>query len=148
MKAVLGLRPLWLAVVCGLASSLLPLFAVPAPRPNVLVILTDDQRWDAMSCAGHPLLKTPNMDRLAAEGARFANMFVTTSLCSPSRASMLSGLYAHRHGVLNNFTEYPDSLRYVLSARDGQLTIDASPPPPSTDWAITSEPQPGGSPMT
>ena len=111
MKAVLGLRPLWLAVVCGLASSLLPLFAVPAPRPNVLVILTDDQRWDAMSWAGHPLLKTPNMDRLAAEGARFANMFVTTSLCSPSRASVLSVLYAHCHGMLNNFTEHPGNLR-------------------------------------
>lgn len=79
-------------------------------RPNVLVIVTDDQRWDAMGCAGHPVLKTPNLDRLAAEGARFANAFVTTSLCSPSRATMMSGLYAHRHGVLNNFTEYPDSL--------------------------------------
>ena len=109
MKAVLRLRPLRLAGVFLLASGFHSLFGAPAPRPNVLVILTDDQRWDAMSCAGHPLLKTPNMDRLAAEGARFANMFVTTSLCSPSRASILSGLYAHRHGVLNNFTEYPDS---------------------------------------
>lgn len=80
------------------------------PRPNVVVILTDDQRWDAMSCAGHPFLKTPNMDRIAAEGARFPNMFVTTSLCSPSRASLLSGKYARAHGVLNNFTEYPDAL--------------------------------------
>jgi len=79
-------------------------------RPNVLVILTDDQRWDGMSCAGHPFLRTPNMDRLAREGARFANMFVTTSLCSPSRASYLSGLYAHTHGVLNNFTDYPVNL--------------------------------------
>ncbi|HPC60853.1 MAG TPA: sulfatase [Verrucomicrobiota bacterium] len=79
-------------------------------RPNVVVIITDDQRWDALGCAGHPLLKTPNLDRLAAEGARFANAFVTTSLCSPSRASMVSGLYAHRHGVQNNFTEYPDDL--------------------------------------
>jgi len=86
------------------------LSATPATRPNVLVIITDDQRWDAMSCMGHPLLKTPNLDRLAAEGAQFANAFVTTSLCSPSRATMMSGLYAHRHGVLDNFTEYPDSL--------------------------------------
>ena len=84
--------------------------ATPARRPNVLVIITDDQRWDALGCLGHPLLKTPNLDRLAAEGARFANAFVTTSLCSPSRATMLSGRYAHRHGVLNNFTEYPDAL--------------------------------------
>lgn len=78
--------------------------------PNVLVILTDDQRWDAMSCAGNRLIKTPNMDRLAAEGVRFANVFVTTSLCSPSRASLLSGQYARQHRVLNNFTEYPNAL--------------------------------------
>ncbi len=79
-------------------------------RPNVVVIMTDDQRWDCMSCEGHPFLKTPNMDRIAEEGARFANMFVTTSLCSPSRASFLSGLYAHTHKVTNNFTDYPADL--------------------------------------
>lgn len=79
-------------------------------RPNVVMILTDDQRWDCMSCAGHPFLKTPNMDRIAVEGVRFANAFVTTSLCSPSRASFLSGLYAHTHKVINNFTDYPESL--------------------------------------
>ncbi len=82
----------------------------PAGRPNVLFILCDDMRWDCMSCAGHPHLKTPHIDRLAAQGARFANAFCTTSLCSPSRASILSGLYAHRHGVVNNFTEYPNQL--------------------------------------
>jgi len=82
----------------------------PTPGPNVLFILTDDQRWDALSCAGHPFLKTPNLDRLAAEGAWFRNMFVTTSLCSPSRASYLSGLYAHTHGVIDNFTDYPENL--------------------------------------
>ena len=79
-------------------------------RPNVLFILTDDQRWDALSCAGNPYVKTPHIDRLAAEGVYFKNAFCTTSLCSPSRASILSGLYAHRHGVLNNFTEYPVDL--------------------------------------
>ncbi|MFB3827146.1 MAG: sulfatase [Bryobacteraceae bacterium] len=81
-----------------------------ARRPNVVVILTDDQRWDAMSCAGHPFLKTPNMDRIAGEGVRFSNAFVTTSLCSPSRASYLSGVYAHTHQVINNFTEFPAAL--------------------------------------
>ena len=81
-----------------------------AERPNVLVILTDDQRYDALGCAGHPFLRTPHLDRLAAEGARFANAFVTTSLCSPSRASLLSGLYAHRHRILNNFTDFPNDL--------------------------------------
>ncbi len=87
-------------------------------RPNVLVILTDDQRWDALGvvqremgdAALFPWFETPHLDRLAAEGARFSNAFVTTSLCSPSRASLLSGRYARRHQVLDNFTEYPNDL--------------------------------------
>jgi arylsulfatase A-like enzyme len=61
-----------------------------------------------MSCMGHPFLETPNMDRLAREGALFENAFVTTSLCSPSRASFLTGLYANTHGVQNNLTEWED----------------------------------------
>ncbi|MEE8450763.1 MAG: sulfatase [Thermoguttaceae bacterium] len=84
--------------------------AMAKERPNVVFILSDDQRWDELGCEGHPFLKTPHLDRIAAEGARFANMFVTTSLCSPSRASFLSGLYAHSHGVVNNFTDYPKDL--------------------------------------
>lgn len=79
-------------------------------RPNVLFILTDDQRSDALSCMGHPHLKTPHVDRLADEGLLFKNHYCTTSLCSPSRASILSGLYAHAHGVVNNFTDYPSNL--------------------------------------
>ncbi len=81
-------------------------------RPNVVVVFTDDQRSDCLGCADKPLLnmKTPHLDRLAREGALFKNMFVTTSLCSPSRASFLSGLYAHSHGVMNNFTDYPNDL--------------------------------------
>ena len=72
-------------------------------------------RWASCSAsrasqALFPWFKTPHLDRLAAEGARFANVFVTTSLCSPSRASLLSGQYAHRHKVLNNFTDYPHEL--------------------------------------
>ena len=81
-----------------------------AKRPNVLFILTDDQRYDALSCMGHKHLKTPHIDSLAAEGLLFKNHFCTTSLCSPSRASILSGLYAHTHGVSNNFTEYPTDM--------------------------------------
>ncbi|OYW15897.1 MAG: acetylglucosamine-6-sulfatase, partial [Planctomycetales bacterium 12-60-4] len=95
----------WVAIVAAEHA-----VAVAAARPNVVVILTDDQRWDAMSCAGHPYLKTPRMDQLAAEGIYFENAFCTTSLCSPCRASILSGLYAHGHGVVNNFTEYPVKL--------------------------------------
>ncbi|MGQ9591918.1 MAG: sulfatase family protein, partial [Planctomycetota bacterium] len=81
-----------------------------APRPNVVFVLTDDQRWDCLGIAGHAFLRTPNLDRLAREGAWFRNAFVTTSLCSPSRASFLSGLYAHAHKVLDNFTDFPNDL--------------------------------------
>lgn len=79
-------------------------------RPNVVFVLTDDQRSDALGCMGHPHLKTPHIDRLAKEGLLFKNHFCTTSLCSPSRASILGGLYAHSHGVVNNFTDYPRDL--------------------------------------
>ncbi|WP_372799453.1 sulfatase [Litorivivens sp.] len=84
-----------------------------AAQPNVVFILTDDQRSDAVGYHPKPLLgiKTPNIDRLAQEGARFTNMFVTSSLCSPSRASFLSGTYAHTHGVRDNFTDYPRQLQ-------------------------------------
>ncbi len=80
-------------------------------HPNVLFILCDDLRWDALGYAGNPYVKTPHIDRLAREGLQFKNMFCTTSLCSPSRASILSGLYAHTHGVVNNFTEYPSRIK-------------------------------------
>ncbi|NOZ24031.1 MAG: sulfatase [Planctomycetes bacterium] len=66
-------------------------------RPNILFLLTDDQRWDAMSCMGHPILKTPNMDRLAKEGRLFENAFVTTPICAASRASIFLGQYECRH---------------------------------------------------
>jgi N-acetylglucosamine-6-sulfatase len=81
-----------------------------AAPPNVVLILTDDQRWDCISLNERSRIKTPNIDRLGHEGIYFRNAFCTTSLCSPSRASILSGLYAHTHGVVNNFTEYPVDL--------------------------------------
>ena len=85
-----------------------PVFPVLASEdlPNVMVILSDDHRWDAMSSTGHPFIQTPNLDRLADEGILFENAFVTTSLCSPSRASFLTGQYAHTHGVRNNLTPW------------------------------------------
>jgi len=73
-------------------------------RPNIVFVLADDHRYDFLGAAGHPWLETPNLDRLATEGVRFAQAFVTTSLCSPSRASFLTGQYAHRHGVVANET--------------------------------------------
>jgi arylsulfatase A-like enzyme len=70
--------------------------------PNVVFIMTDDQRQDAMSAYGNEILKTPNMDRIGAGGVRFTEAFVTNSLCAPSRASILTGLYSHAHGVITN----------------------------------------------
>jgi arylsulfatase A-like enzyme len=75
-------------------------------KPNIIFILTDDHRWDHFSCMGHPFLQTPHLDRIANEGVVFENSFVTTSLCSPSRASFLTGQYAHRHGVVTNHTPW------------------------------------------
>ena len=72
-------------------------------RMNVIFILTDDQRYDELGFM-NPILKTPNMDTLASEGVHFKNAFVTTSLCSPSRASILTGQYMHNHGVVDNNT--------------------------------------------
>ena len=69
-----------------------------AQRPNILFFLSDDHRWDRLGCAEHPVLKTPNIDQLAAAGARFPNMFVTTSICTASRASILTGLYERTYG--------------------------------------------------
>lgn len=67
-------------------------------RPNLLVVVTDDQRFDQLGCAGHPHLETPVLDGLAAEGVRFTNAFVTTSICAASRASLMTGRREGRHG--------------------------------------------------
>ena len=72
------------------------------PPPNVVVVLVDDLRWDDVAIAGHPFVETPNIDRLAIEGARFLNAFAATPLCSPSRATILTGQYAHTHGIIDN----------------------------------------------
>ena len=70
--------------------------------PNILFILSDNHRWDAMALAGHPFVRTPALDRLAREGLHFENAFCTTPLCSPARASFLTGRYAWQHGVRNH----------------------------------------------
>ena len=91
--------------------------APAAKRPNFLFILTDDQRWDALGVvqreqgdkARFPWLRTPHLDRLAAEGVRFRNAFVVNSLCAPSRASFLTGCYGHTNGIVNNHTPFPEA---------------------------------------
>src|SRR6476620_3520001 len=83
------------------AAAALPLAGAVRP-PNIVFILVDDLRRDELRCTGHPFALSPNADRLAREGANFQNAFATTPLCSPSRASFLTGLYPHRHGIVDN----------------------------------------------
>jgi N-acetylglucosamine-6-sulfatase len=106
----------------------LPAGRAPAPalhpRPNLVFILSDDHRWDFAGYEGHPFVETPSLDRLAAEGVRFSRAYVTSSLCSPSRASYLTGTHPHRHGVWNNFTPWSDDNRTFLEhlSRAGYAT--------------------------
>ena len=72
-------------------------------RPNILFVLCDDHRFDCLGAAGHPFLETPHIDAMARDGAMLTHAYVTTSLCSPSRASILTGQYAHNHRVVDNY---------------------------------------------
>ena len=71
-------------------------------KPNILFLLSDDHRWNAMGCMGNSIVKTPNLDRLASQGFTFTNHFCTTSICMTSRAGIFSGLYARAH-TINRF---------------------------------------------
>jgi arylsulfatase A-like enzyme len=68
-------------------------------RPNIILVVVDDLRWDEFSAGGHPYLQTPNIDRLQAEGASFSRVIHATPLCSPNRACLLTGQYVARHGI-------------------------------------------------
>ena len=76
-------------------------------RPNIVFILIDDLRFDTFGFMNHPFVETPHIDRLAKEGLQFSNAFVTASLCSPSRASFLTGRYMHNHKVVDNADRMP-----------------------------------------
>ncbi|HJU20969.1 MAG TPA: sulfatase-like hydrolase/transferase [Casimicrobiaceae bacterium] len=91
------------------------------PKPNLLVILIDDLRFDEFGAGGHPYMKTPNIDRIANEGALFERAFHTTPICSPNRASILTGQYASRHGIIDNVARDAASHRlpnYHLALRE------------------------------
>ena len=110
-------RIVWLWVLlCAVLSSDAAGFKLPPTKDgeprNIIFILTDDHRFDAMGCVGHPFLETPHLDAMAKGGAHFTNAFVPTSLCSPSRASILTGKYAHNHGVVDNYNPLPKGLVY------------------------------------
>ena len=86
-------------------------------RPNIVLVVVDDLRFDDFGAAGHPFSRTPNIDRLAREGAQFRNVFAVTPLCSPSRANILTGLYTRHHGILDNTERSPRSHELPTFAR-------------------------------
>jgi arylsulfatase A-like enzyme len=90
----------------GMGESIAPADAVvaetPTRPPNIIFVMVDDMRWDQLGLAGHPFAKTPHLDRIGREGIMFTDAFVTTPLCSPSRASFLTGQYPHKHRIINN----------------------------------------------
>jgi arylsulfatase A-like enzyme len=116
-------------------------------RPNIVFILMDDLRFDELGYAGHPFVKTPNIDRLANEGAVFKNAFATTPLCSPSRACFMTGLYVHANGIHDNVDRSPQSHALVTWPRllhdagyetafigKWHMGVDASPRPGFDHW--------------
>ncbi|MDR2171603.1 MAG: sulfatase-like hydrolase/transferase [Planctomycetaceae bacterium] len=108
---LLFLLTLSLNIFFGVYSSVV----IAGERPNFLFVYSDDQSYDQLGVVQreqgdkgrYPWFKTPNMDRLAAEGVRFRNAFVTTSLCAPSRAAFLTGRYNHCNGIASNFRALP-----------------------------------------
>ncbi|MFN5579800.1 MAG: sulfatase-like hydrolase/transferase, partial [Akkermansiaceae bacterium] len=103
-----------IAAICALISLSAP---AAVRKPNFIFIIADDHRWDAMGVvqreqgenARYPWFETPNLDRLAADGVRMRNAFITHSICSPGRASFLTGQYTHVNGVMDNNTPFPET---------------------------------------
>jgi arylsulfatase A-like enzyme len=83
--------------------------------PNLVIVVADQERWDVLGSYGSPICRTPNLDSLAAAGVRFETCLAPTAICSPARASLLTGLFPHGHGILNN-THEADAIRTELPA--------------------------------
>src|SRR5688572_29833163 len=104
-------------IVTAQIKTVSPLTRIKGTQPrNIIFILTDDHRFDFMGFTGKlPWLKTPNMDLLFKQGAWFRNAYVTTALCSPSRASILTGAYSHVHTIVDNVAPEPANNIYFPS---------------------------------
>src|SRR5689334_16074754 len=90
---------------------------VPPAKPNIIFLLADDQRWDVTGAAGNTIIQTPNLDALARQGVSFRNAYVTTPVCAISRASIFTGQYASRHGILDFTTDFtPEQLAQTYPA--------------------------------
>ena len=116
---LMKIRPLLIliTILALLALPVLPISAATARRPNFVFFLSDDQPYNGMSGTGNPVIKTPNMDRLATDGVLFEKAFVTTAICCCSRASIYTGQYMRRHGIRD--------FKQPLSAAQWQQTFPA-----------------------
>jgi len=105
-------------------------------QPNILFIMTDDHAYQAISCYGSKLNQTPNIDRLAKEGVRFEQSFVTNSICAPSRAVLLTGKYSHLNGMMDNRTTFDgDQQTFIkILQKNGYQTAVVG------KWHLKSEP--------
>ena len=109
-------QPLTCLLACLLLTTLSftamsPRAASGAERPNIVLIISDDQAWTDYGFLGHPQIQTPRLDRLAAESLTFTRGYVPDSLCRPSLATIITGLYPHQHRIVGNDPPYPPSLR-------------------------------------
>ncbi|WP_411846558.1 sulfatase-like hydrolase/transferase [Roseibacillus persicicus] len=101
------MKPILLFLVSLLTSSL----ALAESKPNILFIFADDWGWGDLSCHGHPYVKTPNIDRLAAEGTDFYRFTVASGVCSPSRAAVMTGHFPARYNIDGHFAWVPSNAR-------------------------------------
>lgn len=124
----------------GAAAAAPALLRSQSDRPNIVFLLSDDQRWDSLGCMGDPYVKTPNLDRMAAEGVLFQRNFVTTAICVSSRSSIFTGLYSNSHRIWdfkNQFSppawsrSYPALLKRAgyRTGFVGKFGIDGGKPP-------------------
>ncbi|MGV3639880.1 MAG: sulfatase [Adhaeribacter sp.] len=104
MKQVSFFLALWSWIL--LAAPAFAGAASKAPKPNIIVVVTDDHRWDALGVMGNKIIQTPNLDQLARQGLLFKNAYVTTSICMVSRATLLSGQYLSRHKINEFATDF------------------------------------------
>lgn len=106
-----------LTALIGICGEIGLLAAEPASRPNIVLLLSDDQAWTDYGYMGHPVIKTPHLDRLAERSARFPRGYVPTALCRPSLATLITGKYAHQHRITGNDPAVtlaaPDSSEYA-----------------------------------